>query len=159
MRTPVVMDTNVACVANGDADQAGPGCVVACVDRMERIKAEERLILDDGHRILKEYPTTAGQKRAGHAFTKWAWMNRHNEERCTLVSIEPDGQRGFVEFPDDDDLAGFDRDDRKFVAVAMASGESPPIVNASDKDWRDHRHALSRHGVIVEFVCPELMKG
>lgn len=159
MRTPVVMDSNVAFVGSGEAEQAEPACVLACVDRMAEIKTDGRLVLDDGNRILREYPKPTGQLKAGHAFAKWAWTNHRNPERCTLVSIQSDDERGFAEFPDDDDLAGFDPDDRKFVAVAVASGESPRILNASDTDWRDHRHALSRHGVIVEFVCPELMKG
>lgn len=154
-----MMDSNVARVANGDAEQAGPTCVEACVERMERIVTAGRLVLDDEYRILKEYPTTTGQVRAGHAFTKWAWKNCHHPKRCMLVVIQPDGQRGFEEFPDDDELAGFDRQDRKFVAVAIGSGESPPVLNAADTDWRDYRDALSRHGVIVEFVCPELMEG
>ena len=51
----------------------------------------------------------------------------------------------------------FDRDDRKFVAVALASGTSPPIVNASDRDWWEHREVLQVHGIEILFLCPELM--
>lgn len=159
MRPPVVMDSNVAFVGNGRADHAEPDCVLACVARMERIKTQERLLLDSEGRILQEYPSPrpTEQPRAGDAFIIWAWQNQHNPEVCTLVPIQAHDKRGFAQFPDDEELAGFDRDDRKFVAVAVASGESPPILNASDTDWRDHQQALSRHGVAVEFVCPELM--
>lgn len=157
MRPPVVMDSNVAFVGNGATEQAGPECVLACIDRMERIKARERLLLDSEGRIFEEYPRPTGQRGVGDLFFIWAWRHRCNPEVCTLVRIEPHDDRGFTDFPDDEMLAGFDRDDRKFVAVAIASGESPPILNASDKDWHDHRQALSRHGVAVEFVCPELM--
>ena len=73
------------------------------------------------------------------------------------VTITPHEQRGFEEFPDDPELARFDRDDRKFVAVALASGTSPPIVNASDRDWWEHREALQVHGIEILFLCPELM--
>ncbi|HSU82609.1 MAG TPA: hypothetical protein VLR69_09330, partial [Thermoanaerobaculia bacterium] len=59
----------------------------------------------------------------------------------------------------DPDLAAFDPSDRKFVAVAVASGEQPEILNASDTDWWHHREALSRHGVEVRFLCPQLMGG
>ena len=159
MRTPVVMDTNVVYVANGQTPQASPSCVIACVDRMERIKqGKERLVLDDQHRILKEYPKPIGQLGPGHAFVKWAWTNRRNTALCELVAIHPHEARGFVEFPEDEDLSAFDPDDRKFVAVALASQDSPPIVNATDTGWRDHQEALARHGVHIDFICPELME-
>lgn len=157
-RPPVVMDTNVVHVANGETQQAGPGCVTACVDRMDRIIQGERLVLDKQDRILKEYPMPTGQLGAGHAFVKWAWTNRYNPALCELVAIHPHEARGFVEFPEDDDLSDFDPDDRKFVAVALASRGSPPIVNATDTGWRDHQEALARHRVHIDFICPELME-
>lgn len=158
MRTPVVVDTNVIWVANGETEQAGPRCVEACVDRLEGIKKTGGLLLDQGGCILEEYPKPKGQPKVGHAFKIWVWTNEYNPERCTRVSIEPDDRRGFAEFPDDNELTNFDRKDRKFVAVAIASGESPPIVNAADPGWWKHRRALARHGVEVDFICPELMK-
>ena len=159
MTPPVVMDTNVVHVANGETPQASPCCVTACVDRMDRIKhGKERLVLDDQDRILKEYPTPTGQRGAGHAFVKWVWTNRYNSALCELVTIYPHEARGFVEFPEDDGLATFDPDDRKFVAVALASGGSPPIVNATDTGWRDHQEVLARHDVHIDFICPELME-
>ena len=66
-------------------------------------------------------------------------------------------QRGFKNFPDDPDLDDFDPDDRKFVAVALASGTAPEILNASDTDWWNYRRPLERHGINVKFLCPELM--
>ena len=159
MRPPVVMDTNVVHVANRETPQTSPNCVIACADRLERIKqGKERLVLDNQDRILKEYPTPTGQREAGHLFVKWVWTNRYNRELCELVAIHPHEARGFVEFPQDDELSAFDPDDRKFVAVALASGGSPPIVNATDTGWHDHRETLARHGVHVDFICPELME-
>ncbi len=95
----------------------------------------------------------------GDAFFKWLWNNQVNPACCRQIKIVPDplGDRVFEEFPDDPDLAGFDRSDRKFVAVALASEESPPILNASDTDWWEVRDALARHGVYPRFLCPELM--
>ena len=66
--------------------------------------------------------------------------------------------RGFEEFPDSARLSSFDRSDRKFVAVALASGSSPKVLNAADTDWWDHRQALEENGVDVVFLCPELME-
>lgn len=152
------MDTNVIWVANGETEQAGAICVETCVDRMEEIVKTGRLLLDEGGCILEEYRKPKGQRKVGHAFKIWVLTNQYNPERCTRVPIEPDDRRRFAEFPDDDELGGFDPKDRKFVAVAIASGESPPILNAADPGWWKHRHALKRHGVNVDFICPELMK-
>ncbi|MBI4493070.1 MAG: hypothetical protein HY690_09790 [Chloroflexi bacterium] len=54
-------------------------------------------------------------------------------------------------------LAAANRSDRKFVAVARACQRRPPVVNATDTDWWLFRDALKRHGVEVEFLCPDLM--
>ena len=75
------------------------------------------------------------------------------------MSITPSIERTFEEYPDDDApaLAKFDRDDRKFVAVALASGTFPDIINATDTDWWAPRRALQQLGVRVRFLCPDLM--
>jgi len=52
-------------------------------------------------------------------------------------------------------LAGFDRSDRKFVAMALASGSTPDVLNAVDSDWADYFAALARNGVKLKFLCPQ----
>jgi hypothetical protein len=160
VRLPVVVDTNVAIVANGRADQAGPSCVLACVNALLDVVRRRRVIVDDG-RIFGEYIrnlSMSGQPGVGDAFFKWIWDQQADPVCCTRVELTPHEQRGFEAFPDDAALTGFDAADRKFVAVAIASGESPPILNAADTDWWLFRKPLSRYGVTVEFLCPELMK-
>ena len=66
-----------------------------------------------------------------------------------------DKSREFEEFPLDPDLEGFDRSDHKFVGVALASTQSPTVLNAVDSDWWQYRKALRRNGVKVKFLCPE----
>lgn len=161
MKPAVVMDTNVAIVANGKADQASPDCVLTCLKRLRKIQDAERLLLDETGCILDEYRGylhPSGQPGPGDVFFKWLWNNRGNPEVCRFVRITPDLARVFKEFPESDALNNFDRNDRKFVAVAVASGERPPILNASDRDWWDDRLSLERCGVRVEFLCPELME-
>ena len=71
-------DTNVAAVANGDTPQAETECVLACIRRLQRIRHDEKLLLDDRGHILDEYPrrlTPVGEPRPGHAFFKWLWNN------------------------------------------------------------------------------------
>jgi hypothetical protein len=162
MNPAVVIDTNVAVVANGRAAQAGPHCVLACIDSLEEARQRRLILLDDGMRILDEYRqnlSLRGQPGPGDAFFKWLWDNQANTEHCLRVPITPRGDRGpgFEEFPDDDALACFDSEDRKFVAVGLGYGRDFRIWNASDTDWWHFRHELTRHGVEVEFLCPGLM--
>lgn len=157
----VVIDTNVAIVANGFHERASEQCIDACIESLLEAQASVVLV-DDGYRIFDEYRrhlSHAGQPGVGDAFFKWLWNNQANFASCRQVTITPcdPGGRVFEEFPDDPALAGFDRDDRKFVAVALASGEHPWIANAADSDWWIFRSALTKHGVQMQFLCPELM--
>lgn len=160
MKPGVVVGTNIAVVANGGAEQAGPAGVAVCVRRRRQVPESETPLLDRLGLIFREYRRNlhpVGQPRAGHRFFEWLSQNRNNEDRCRQVSVTRHNERGFAEFPDSEDLRDFDRDDRVFVAVAIATGTVPPVVNASDTDWWNHREALARHGVEIEFLCPELM--
>jgi len=118
------------------------------------------LMIDSLGLILKEYLRKlgyAGQPGAGEKFAKWAWSNQATPEAVTVIGITPfdHGWRRFIEFPDVDELRKFDRSDQKFVAVALASGRDPPILNAVDSDWWTHSAALARIGVQVEHLCPQ----
>ena len=162
MRVGVIVDTNVAIVANGKADQAGVDCIRACIAALKQVRASRRIWLDVNGLILGEYRinlSPTGQPGVGDAFFKWSWNNQANEQLCRQVRLSPldDDHRLFAEFPDDPELRGFDRSDQKFAAVAIACGEEAPIQNASDTDWWFFREALARHGVQVHFLCPELM--
>ena len=119
------------------------------------------LLLDDRHLILQEYRRNlsfAGKPGAGDQFFRWLWHNQANPQHCRAVPITPEPTREFAEFPDDPALESFDRDDRKFVAVAIASDTTPEILNAADTGWFQHRAALQRRGVNITFLCPELMQ-
>lgn len=83
--------------------------------------------------------------------------NWKNPERCDLIHITPvnDSENEFEEFPNDPALDGFDPDDRKFIAVALAHPETPSILQAVDSQWWDFRDALRQNGVTVEFICED----
>lgn len=164
MTKAVVLDTNVAVVANGKAHQASPDCVAACIRTLRETKERSRVTLDSGGLILQEYRkrlSFSGQPGPGDAFFKWVWNNQANTNACLKVEITQLDMEGkeFKEFPDDLALAGFDPSDRKFVAVAISSQCQPPILNASDTDWWTYCDALRKHGVEIKFICRELMPG
>ncbi len=154
----VIVDTNVVVVANGRSEQASSDCVDTCGERLEEImRGEMKLVLDNRWIILREYMRNLRSNSAdvGDRFLGWILANR--DKRCDLVSITlVDGSENeFEEFPDDPALEGFDPDDRKFVAVAVAHPETPPILQAVDSRWWDFRDAFRRNGVTVEFICED----
>lgn len=155
----VIVDTNVAVVANGQSPQASPNCVDTCINRVERIiRGEERSVLDNRWIILSEYMRnlrSSGEPGAGDRFL--LWLLRNKDAQCNLVSITPiDGSENeFEEFPDDPALDGFDPADRKFIAVACAHLERPPILQAVDSKWLDFDDAFRENGITVEFICQE----
>ena len=155
-----VVDTNVPVVANGRSNQANPDCVIACIQALIEIREQGVIMLDDALLILKEYMrnlSMSGQPGAGDFFMKWVWAIQAHPEHCQQVTITPrsDDSENYVEFPPDPDLADFDRSDRKFVTVALASGRTPTILNAVDSDWAEHYAALTRNGIRLKFLCPQ----
>lgn len=155
----VIVDTNVAVVANGQSSQASPNCVDTCINRLEGIiRGEEKLVLDDMWAILGEYMRnlrSSGEPGAGDRFL--LWLLRNKDTQCDLVSITPvnGSDNAFEEFPDDPALNDFDPADRKFIAVACAHSEKPPILQAVDSKWLDFRDAFRRNGVTVVFICED----
>lgn len=157
----VVVDTNVAMVASRLSPQADERCVDVCIKHLAAIKDGGDLLVDGLGLILYEYAKKlgySGQPGAGHAFVKWAHDHQAIADKVRQVAITPTtaaGWRRYDEFPDAPALKGFDPSDQKFVAVALASGENPPILNAVDSDWWNDRVALAAAGVNVEFLCPQ----
>lgn len=159
-RYPVIVDTNVPLTANGVATHADLDCQMACLEKLMDIRGKGRVLVDASGFIFEEYSRNLshkGQPGAGDAFFKWLWNNQGQPALCTQVPIKPEDEAGqeFPNFPADPELQNFDRSDRKFVAVALASAENPPIINATDTDWWDFLGALNRHGIQIEFLCPQ----
>ena len=156
----VVVDTNVPVVANGESEQASPDCVQTCAERLgEIMRGEVKLVLDNRWKIISEYRQNlhASGIDVGDRFLGWVLRNWTNPERCDLVSITPmnDSENAFEEFPDDPALNDFDPADRKFIAVAYAHSERPPILQAVDSKWLNFLDAFRRNGVTVAFICED----
>ena len=160
----VVVDTNVPKVANGreEAPQASSTCVNICISRIEGImRGEEKLVIDNRWIIIREYMRnlrSSGEPGTGDRFLLWLLQNK--DIKCDLVPITPvDGLvNEFEEFPDDPELEDFDDDDRKFIAVACAHAEKPPILQAVDSKWRDFLDVLRKNGVTVEYICEDYVQ-
>jgi hypothetical protein len=107
MSRHVIVDTNVAVVANKKTAQASPACVMACISTIQEIRKQQILVLDDDWRILREYIAnlrSAGQPGVGDAFLKWVLTNRDNPQHCEQVHLTPApapaDDNDFTAFPD-----------------------------------------------------------
>lgn len=164
----VILDTNVIVIANGMSPQASPDCVRRCQERLDQIlKGSEKVVLDYEQQILREYRRNlkeAGQlrRRRGDLFLQWLRQNQWDPEKCSLVHITSLAGNGtdFAEFPNDDEsLRDFHKNDRKFIAAALAHqrdfGETPTILLAIDSGWLQFTDALTAHGVRVDSICED----
>jgi len=160
------IDSNVLIVASDEYrpnarrhPEASWACVRRAIDRLEQIKATGRVLLDTSRLVVSEYENQcsySGQPGAGDAFLKWLSDHEWFEEHCHRVDIHVNSERDFDEFPNDPDLAKFDRSDRKFAALAIAARPShAAVLNAVDSDWWEFRDPLARNGIEIEFVCPD----
>ena len=158
----VIVDTNVIVIAN-DTDDKRKDCRDRCQARLKEIISHgEKVVIDDGQRILREYRRNANpnsRKGIGDLFVKRLLQNLGNPNVCTIVPITPLAGNGsdFDEFPNDEALVGFHKKDRKFIAVALAHqreiGEIATILLAIDKGWIPFRDALVSHGVNIDLIC------
>lgn len=152
----VIVDTNVAVVANGHSKQASPECVINCIKHLEEIikYKNEKLVLDNQGQIIKEYEQQLkkGEPGVGNAFLKWVFDNSWDTQSCEFVSISSGGLNEFLKDPE---LSRFHKNDIKFVAVSISHPSHPPILQAVDSLWWGFKDALKRNGIKVKFICKD----
>lgn len=153
-----VVDTNVVLVANAAHAEVSPDCVLACVERLQALMQRGCVVIDDGFRILTEYQHRTAPMRnkgPGDVFVRWVLQNRSNVQHVeTVALVEPESDT-FDGFPDEQLQAEVDAPDRKFIAVAAAHADRPPIWQATDSKWLDWWQRLAAQNVRIEFVCPD----
>ena len=155
--TAFVVDTNVAIAANGRGTHADPQCRLTCVQRLVSLVAREVIAIDDRGLILDEYKKRlnfSGRPGVGDAFFKHVFNNQYQCEYVRRVAVTPaeDDRRGFEVLPENT----FDREDRKFLAVAVVAGAV--VLNATDSDWGEQEALMDELGVEVGQLCPHLRK-
>ncbi|MCF7956510.1 MAG: hypothetical protein K9M75_11965 [Phycisphaerae bacterium] len=162
-----VIETNVGVVANGrNCPQADIACKLACIAKLRecvQILNNEKMghvVLDSSNEIFDEYRyhfNFEGQPGTGDKFFQVLYERQFSTDNCERVKITKEEGWGYEEFPHDKDLREFDPSDRKFVAVALQSQNSPVILNATDSDWHENKEALDRY-VQVEQLCPNCLR-
>ncbi len=156
--TAVVVDTNVAIVANGGpAVTAGPLCQQKCSEKLQGVIDLGTVAIDDMGLVLEEYANGldwSGGPGVGDAFFKYIFDHQYVGDRVRRVAVTPSAEdrKGFEELPENK----FDRSDRKFLAVAVKA--EAVVLNATDSDWCEHEALMDQLGVEVKQLCPEYLK-
>jgi hypothetical protein len=154
----IVIDTNVPIVANGRPDFSNGGkapttaCRLAAIDFLDETLRRRRVLLDLAGKIRAEYRrylNPDGQPGVGDRFFLQILVSAPT--RIERIDLPRDAQGSYRDFPADPELNNFDPSDRKFAALARRKGA--PIANATDSDWLNHKAALAKHGIAVQFVC------
>lgn len=150
------IDTNVPVVANGRGTGGRP---VAPACREDAVRFLMRVVLDDGERVVldaegaiqaeyRKHLHPSGQPGVGDRFYQAVLQDWNRHERVDLPKRDNDE---YADLPQAVIDAGFDRDDRKFAALARREGI--PVVNAVDRDWLEHLAVLANNGIHVRFLC------
>lgn len=117
------------------------------------------VFIDDGGCIVAEYRanlSAGGQPGPGDAFLKWLLTEEWSGQKVTRVRITAvEDEQGFAELPRPRDGVIYDRSDRKFLAVAAAHPEHPPILQSFDSKWWGWQDALAAAEVRIVFLCED----
>jgi hypothetical protein len=158
----VVIDTNVWIMAHVPVSQQPAHrlrCANTCRKWLTNLRDGERTVaVDHKNLILGKYWSYLEQTRPPGAPSLAGEILREFQStgRINVVQI-PLTEEGEPYLAPELNLQDFDRADWKFVAVALACDDNPPIVNATDTDWQQHIEALNAAGIIVEELCPDLV--
>ena len=150
----LVVDTNVAVVANGRDTHADLRCQLACVEKLTSVKDDAIVVaVDCKGEILAEYARRlkhSGAPGVGDAFFKYVRDNQYWADRIRRVQVtSTDDCRGFEELPPNK----LDPSDQKFLAVAVVTRAT--ILNATESDWHEQAPLLEELDVEVRQLCPK----
>ena len=154
-----VVDTNVPVVANLAASPDPKSnvpieCVDACIEAVVHVMDNKALVLDADNEIFDEYLNNLAINRQpgiGDQFMKWVHDHFWPLPNSHRVPITKDGEP-YVGLLDHPQLAKLNKDDRKFIAVANAHPDKPPILQAMDSKWRDRKAFFDVAGITVLFL-------
>ncbi|MEJ7594367.1 MAG: hypothetical protein WKF77_22760 [Planctomycetaceae bacterium] len=159
-----IIDTNVPITANRALDPTATHeelpCILACVNAVEFVVENGGMVIDAGDELFHEYRTNLklkGQPGVGDKFVKWVHDHRWGFPPEDRVPITRTGDT-YAEFPDHEGLKDFDRSDQKFVAVANAHPDKPPILEATDSKWWGWKDSLAEVGITVIFLCEDFVE-
>lgn len=146
------IDSNIAAVANGKDETVCISCQRATIEFLAKAIEHGTIVLDEGGEIQEEYRgklNPSGQPCVGDRFFYAVLKGCPPKVEWVIAKKRIDGEYADVPQPLID--AGFDPDDRKFVAVARIA--KAVVCNAVDSDWVHHKEVIEANGVDIDFLC------
>ena len=154
----IILDTNVpvkASVLSADCPLDELEMQRACIEYIGKLVQNQKikLVLDLDYEILKEYRNNICKSSPmGNIFLKWL-----NNYLCTIspedfLKLERNVNGQYKDYPYDEVTKDFDESDKKFVALANAHTEKPPIIEAADGKWLGYETAFAKYGIRIEFL-------
>lgn len=158
MNNKIIMDTNVAVKAATpwqDCKDEELYVQKKCAEFIGRFVTDpgSKLVLDLDYEIIKEYRNRIPRNTdLGKIF--WRWFNTYIGQISfdDMIKLEKDSDGNYVMFPLEERTVKFDMSDRKFVALARAHTEQPPIIEATDGKWLGYKDVFEEYGVHIEFL-------
>jgi hypothetical protein len=130
-------------------------CLSACKNWLGAfVESSDKLVADLRFVVIGEYRRNV--KQGGRAYL---WLNQLETKPRDrkLVELEIDfDDEGYAKVPSHCEIP--DKDDRKWVALALAHNPTPPIVNATDTDWAQTKTILDAAELTVMEFCPAYIK-
>ncbi len=158
MNNKVIMDTNVAVKAAtppGKCKEEELKMQKTCMKFIKNFtdNPESKLVIDTDYEIIREYRNRVpGNTNIGKIFWRWfnAYAGRISSE--DIVKLEKDSDGNYLMFPMEQRTKDFDYSDRKFIALAKAHPEHPPIIEAADGKWLGYRDIFEEYGIHIKFL-------
>ena len=162
-----IVDTNVSLLAGTHISKIKKEqveCASACIKFIKNFigNPNSKIVLDNAGEVLREYrkATTMFKSERNVAVLFYMWVCQYIKFASidNLVQLHKNEQNSFDEYPSNKDLRDFDPADKKFIALANAHPEHPPIIEGSDSEWWGIRIALQECGLQVKFLCEKYIK-
>ncbi|WP_373212751.1 hypothetical protein [Ruminococcus sp. 5_1_39BFAA] len=157
----IILDTNVpakASVAPDSCPNEELKMQRACMEYVGKLTMgqEKKLVLDLGHEIWKEYHNNVCKdSNMGKLFFRWLYNYYAAILPQDHIKLDKDENGQYVDYPYDSETKEFDESDKKFVALANAHAEKPPIIEAADGKWLGYEEAFAKYGIHIEFLDRE----
>lgn len=154
----IILDTNVpakAAVSPESCPAEELKMQRACMKYIEELTENKnrKLVLDLDHEIWKEYHTNVYKNsNMGKIFFKWLYEYYATISPEDNIKLQKNSEGKYLDFPYDENTEEFDESDKKFVALANAHEEKPPIIEAADSKWIGFEECFAKYGIHIEFL-------
>lgn len=156
-----ILDSNIIAIANGLHGDASFECMMNSISFLKNIEEiimnneDTFLIYDTAFVILKEYHkhcSKGTEKRLGTSFYKWIHRNLNNPNKFKLQNLP-------IDIETNDELLptcfnGFDRNDRKYLFLALYFKEFGPSLHYSiDRGYQRYNDCFEEENIKLSKLC------